>query len=263
VNVRPGWEAGRDTVEVFKNVADSVYSFFWIGTPDTSGIFVFSTPEAESMFVGGQILPSGFFLGEHRVFLRGVDGSQTISETDSLYFTARNEAPASTITYPNIFNPIIDLGPKLLLRAIGVDEDNVSLTHQPVGYLVNLLRLDTLVPPIPILQASPALLWLHGEWIYADGDSLEQIIDLATPAWYMLGVRAVDENGGTEPILTLGRNVFKFQAFPTGGYPDLTISEPSIGSIQFRETPEPKQRTSRPPWNCCSAGALPRKVMGA
>ena len=241
VSVRPGPDATRDTIEVSKNVADSLYSFFWIGTSDTSTEFVFGTPNPDSVNIGGQIVPTITFSGSHRVFLRGMDLEETFSETDSIDFVARNITPSTTITYPNIAQEIYDFGPKLLLEAEGVDADTVSQAGQPVGFMVNVLRLDTMVPPRPILAASPSLLFQYGDWIYYPEYSLSETLNVATPAWYILGVRAVDENGGIEPWLELGRNTFKFQAFPAGGKPDLTIREPNIGSFDFRGMGLPKQ----------------------
>ena len=240
LTVRPSLEEGRDTIEVAKDVADSVYSFFWIGTPDTSGTFVFTTPNPDSEFVGGQILPKESYSGGHRVFVRAEDLSETISETDSVWFTALNQTPMTWITHPIINSEIADLGPSLLLRAVGSDPDSVSTTHQPVGYLFNVVRLDTLEPPIPILQATPAVLLRFGEWVYEAGYLLDKTIALDTPAEYIVGVRAVDENGGTDPILNFGRNAFRFQAFPGGGAPDLTIYEPTLGQMSFRGTGSPK-----------------------
>jgi len=239
ITMRLGSEAGRDTIEVAKSVADSVYSFLWIGTPDTSESFVFATPNPDSEFVGGQILPRESYSGGHRAFVRAEDVTQAISETDSVWFTAKNETPTTTITYPNITAEIGDLGPSLLLKAVGTDPDTVSATHLPVGFLVNLVRLDALQPPIPILQATPEALLRFGEWVYETGDSLEKTIDLATPAEYILGVRAVDENGGVDPTVQFGRNAFKFQAFPAGGKPDLIVYETTIGQKAFRGTPAP------------------------
>jgi len=237
ITVRPGSEAGRDTIEVSKDVADSIYTFFWVGTPDTSATFVFSTPNPDSQFVGGLIVPLESYSGVHRVFVRAEDLNETVSEPDSVSFTATNQTPTTSITFPKIASELADLGPALLLRAIGTDPDSVAPTHLPVGYLINMVRLDTI--HVPYLQAVPPLLWQFGEWVFEPGSALDTTIALATPAEYLVGIRAVDENGGVDPILAFGRNSFRFQAFPAGGKPDLTVYEPFIGQKTFRGTPAP------------------------
>jgi hypothetical protein len=236
VSVRPGSEEGRDTVDVAKDVAGTVYSFSWIGTRDTTEAFRFDTPHAESVFVGGSLRPTNRFLGAHRVFVRGQDLHQTFSETDSVRFTAQNVWPFTHIIYPILNQEILDLGPSLWVKATGVDEDAVSPTGRPVAYLTKLLRLDTLIPPVPILQATPNLLFQGGDstWVRHEGDSVEVTTPLGVPGEYMFGVRAVDENEGLEQFLVLNRNVFKFQAFPSGGKPELTIRESSFGQVTFR-----------------------------
>jgi|GEM_PF-381584 len=239
LTVRSSSEEGRDTIEVAKDVADSVYTYFWIGTPDTSESFVFSTPNPDSEFVGGQIQPTDHFSGSHRVFVRAKDMDATISESDSIWFTALNLTPVSTITDPNIASEITDLGPSFLLKAVGSDPDSESTTHQPVGYLVNLVRLDTLEPRIPILQATTEVLFRFGEWVYEAGDSLDKILNVAVPGEYILGVRAVDENGAIDPFLAFGVDGFKFQAFPSGPKPDLIVYESLVGQKAFRGTPSP------------------------
>jgi flagellar hook capping protein FlgD len=228
VSVRPGAEPGRDTTLVSKVVGDTTYAFSWLGTPDTSASFVFPTPAYNDSSLGWE--------GPHRLFLRGQDEQGLFSETDSVRFTARNEPPTTRITYPLIASGILTLGTTLTLAATGEDPDLVSPTGRPVAFLVKLLRLDSLDPPVPILTAQPSLLFQGGDstWTRYEGDSLHIALPLVVPGEYMVGVRAVDENGNSDPTVVLDHDAFKFQAFPNGGKPEIDLREPSTGTFHFK-----------------------------
>jgi hypothetical protein len=57
----------------------------------------------------------------------------------------------------------------------------------------------------------------------------------------VFGVRAVDEAGAEEPFLEWGRNAFSFRTFQQSPGPTLSISEPGVGSFNFRGTALPGQ----------------------
>ena len=230
ISVRPGSEAGHDTVDVAKTVNDTLYAFSWIGTTETNRIFTFETPTYRPVNYD--------YLGEHSVWLRAQDEEGAYSEPDSREFIAQNQAPATQIIYPENNFDILSLGLSVYVLATGTDPDLVSSTGKPVAYLTKLLRLDTLDPPVSIVTAQPSLLFEGGDstWMRHEGDSLEVTLPVAAGS-YLFGVRAVDENGGTDRILTFSRNAFKFQASSGGGAPVLTLEEPSIGTFEFSGTP--------------------------
>lgn len=252
VTTVPGPSTGEDTLEVSKVVNGETKSFRWVQTHEFSRAFAFQTPNPDSEFVGGQTVPKNQFSGAHVVYVRCQDNEGAYSdadpttepdtlEADYIGYTAVTQTPSSEVVQPKIQQEVFDLGPTLSVRWDGLDPDSPEADKKPAGFIYNLLRLDTMVPPIPILSAHCDLLYRYGEWVYQDGDTLSKILQLGVPGWYIFGVRAVDIAGAVEPVLSLGENCFKFQAFPQGGKPDLTICEPSIGCVTFRGIGEPKE----------------------
>jgi hypothetical protein len=229
-----GQNGDPDTTRVTKN---GVASFDWIHTTETSHRFEFSTPSAESVLTGSGKVPTGRFLGMHAVYVRAVDNAGAVSAPDKAAFTAETIAPTSHIVRPALQEEILDMGPRMTLDWTGVDPDGTP--QRPTGYQMKLLRLDTLSPPIPILQATPAVLLADPTpWVSIAPPDTPLVIPLHTPAAYILGVRAVDVAGAVEPFLDLGRNVFKFQAFLSGGKPEVTL-QTAAGTFAFRGTAAP------------------------
>jgi len=252
ISVLPGPATGEDTLIVSKVVNGETLSFNWVQTHEFSRAFAFQTPNPDSEFVGGQIVPKDQFSGAHVVYVRCQDNEGAYSdadlttkgdtlEADYIGYTATTQTPSSTIEQPNIQQEIGDLGPTLSVRWDGLDPDSPEADKKPKGFIYNLVRLDALEPPIPILQATPVVLLRFGTWIYQDADSLSKILQLGVPGEYIFGVRAVDVAGAVEPVLAFGKNAFKFQAFPQGGKPDLTIREASIGAVHFRGQGAPQE----------------------
>jgi len=252
ITVLPGPATGEDTLIVSKVVNGQTFTFNWVQTHEFSRAFAFQTPNPDSEFVGGQVVPKGQFSGAHVVYVRCQDNEGAYSdadlttkgdtlEADYIGYTATTQTPTSTIEQPNIEQEIGDLGPTLSVRWDGLDADSPEADKKPAGFIYNLVRLDALEPPIPILQATPAVLMRYGTWIYQDSDTLSKILQLGVPGEYIFGVRAVDVAGAVEPVLALGVNAFKFQAFPQGGKPDLTIREASIGAVAFRGQGAPRE----------------------
>ena len=252
ISVLPGPATGEDTLIVSKVVNGETLSFNWVQTHEFSRAFAFQTPNPDSEFVGGQIVPKDQFSGAHVVYVRCQDNEGAYSdadlttkgdtlEADYIGYTATTQTPSSTIEQPNIQQEIGDLGPTLSVRWDGLDPDSPEADKKPKGFIYNLVRLDALEPSIPILQATPVVLMRFGTWIYQDADSLSKILQLGVPGEYIFGVRAVDVAGAIEPVLAFGKNAFKFQAFPQGGKPDLTIREASIGAVHFRGQGAPQE----------------------
>ena len=242
-----GPASGQDTLVISKGAA----SFRWIQTREFSRAFAFQTPVPDSEYVDGSISPSDRFSGAHTVYVRCRDNDGAYSdadpttpdklEADYIGFTATTVTPRSRIVQPRILQEVQNLAPTLLVTWEGIDPDSPEPSKAPQGFMYKLLRLDTLEPPVPVIQASPSLLYTReGPWIYQDGDSLSLTLNLAVLGTYIFGLRAVDIAGAVEPKLELGRNAFRFQALPTSSKPLLTIREPSIGAVNFYGVGEPK-----------------------
>ena len=226
----PGRNGAPDTTRIVKNGGAS---FDWIHTRDTARQFLFSTPNADSL----DAQPTGRFEGMHAVYVRAIDNDGAYAVPAKLAFTSETVAPISRIVRPNITLEIsTGLGPSVTLEWSGFDPDGRS---SDLHYQMKVVRLDALDPPIPILQAAPAVLLRDpGGWISMDAASQPFILSLATPAEYLLGIRAVDAAGAVEPFLDFGRNAFKFQAFPQGGRPEV-ILRTAAGALFFRGNGNP------------------------
>ena len=226
----------QDTLRVSKVVEGRRISFDWVETTEFSRIFAFQTPDPDSVIQGGRLEPGSTYSGMHTVYVRAVDNEDAYSKVDRIGFEAFSITPTSEISRPRTDQEISNLGPLLFAAWEGLDPDSPEANKKPVGYIYKIIRLDTLDPPVsPVLISSPNILFKKGgDWIYQSADTAKIVLNLGTPGQYIFGVRAVDVAGATEPFLDFGRNAFKFQAFPNGGKPILTVSEPTIGSFQFR-----------------------------
>ncbi len=120
----------------------------------------------------------------------------------------------------------------------GIDADSPDPKKKPVGYIHRLLNLETLQPPPSLLHVQPVILFKpagrESVWTYQSAETLSHTFYLNTKDRYLFGVRAVDVAGAVEPFLDYGRNAFKFQSFAGGGNPRLIVSEPSLGTFEFR-----------------------------
>lgn len=253
IAVLPGPATGQDTLVVSKIVDDRVASFRWVQTHEFSRVFAFKTPDPDSEYVNGSIEPAERYSGAHTVYVRCQDNELAYSdsnpatrgdtlEADYVGYTATTQTPSSEILQPRIKQEVLNLAPTLLVTWSGVDADSPNPNKAPKGFVYKLLRLDTLEPPVYVINANPSLLYSReGPWIFQSGDSLTLKLQLAVLGQYIFGVRAVDEAGAIEPKLDLGRNAFRFQALPTSSKPFLVIREPSIGSIRFYGLGPPKE----------------------
>ena len=236
---------GQDTLLVSKVVDGDTVSFRWVETHEFSRTFSFQTPNPDSQFVGGGIEPLDRYSGSHVVYVRCQDNDGAFSDTDPstggdtleadyIGYTATTQTPSSHLVLPAVHSEVATLGPTLYAEWDGIDPDAPGFDKVPKGYLYNLLRVDRLQPPVPILHASPDLLNRFGHWTYQSADTLTAKMELAVPGEYIFGIRAVDEPGAIEPVLQLGRNVIRFQALSKGGKPTLCIQEPDFAPICFR-----------------------------
>jgi hypothetical protein len=236
ISIIPGPSQNTDTLLVSKMDGGQVKSFKWIQTREFSRSFAFTTPNADSINDGGRFKPLRQFSGAHRIFVRCRDNDNLYSESRNIGYTATTVTPSATISRPRIEAEILNLGAVLTIAWEGLDPDSPDANKRPTGYIYRLLRVDTLDPPLPLIYASCQTLYESGKpivWKYQSADTLSVTLRLAVGGQYIFGVRAVDLAGGIEPFCARGVNFFKFQAFATGGYPDLCISEPAFGEHCF------------------------------
>jgi hypothetical protein len=253
ITVLPGPAQDEDTLVVSKVVDGKTASFRWVETHEFSRSFTFQTPNPDSEFVNGNIEPADHFSGAHTVYVRCQDNEGAYSdadpstkgdtlEADFVGYTAVTQTPSSEILQPKIKQDVLNLAPTLLVTWDGLDPDSPEAGKKPKGFVYKILRLDTLEPPVYVVNAAPSLLYSRGgPWIYQSGDSLTLNLQLPVLGQFLFGVRAVDVAGAMEPKLDLGRNAFRFQALPTSSKPFLTIRESSIGSLKFYGLGPPKE----------------------
>lgn len=240
----PGPAEFTDTLVVSKSDNGATVRFKWVQTREFSRSFAFKTPQADTEFVGGSPKAKEQFSGAHRIYVRCQDNDELFSEAKTIGYTATTITPTATISRPKIQAEILNLGSTLTVSWEGLDPDSPDANKRPTGYLYRLLRLDTLPQPIPLPIAQPSALLDKGKpviWKYQSADTLSTTLRLAIGGDYMFGVRAVDLAGGIQPFLTPGVNVFKFQAFAIGGYPELCISEPAFGEFCFTALGSPEE----------------------
>jgi len=232
-DIIPGGGSGPDVTRITKIVDGSPVSFDWVHTTDTSHHFIFQAADAESVSSGGEPVPTGRFTGMHAVYVRAVDNDRAVSVPDHVAFTAETVAPEATITRPLLPDFLLTTGPRPIIEWSGTDPDGPA----PVGYLTKLLRLDTLDPPVSLVNVtSPSILFdKGGAWTYRSAGNRKLELDLSTPGQFVFGVRAVDEAGAEEPFLDFERNAFRFQAFQLTNHPTVTLTCPG-GTFTFRGT---------------------------
>jgi hypothetical protein len=239
IKVIPGPELGLDTLRVSKTVDGVTRSFRWIQTTDYSRSFEFMTPNADSMSAGSSRVPDISFSGVHVVYVRARDddGAYT-TQAERLGYNAMTLVPESLITRPLISANILPVGSTITIHWNGLDADSPDPRKKPVGYVHRLLNLDSLRPPPSLLHVQASVLFnpagRESVWTYQSADTLSHTFYLNTKDRYLFGVRAVDVAGAVEPFLDYGRNAFKFQSFAGGGNPRLIVSEPSLGTFEYR-----------------------------
>lgn len=239
IKVVPGPAIGLDTLRVSKTVDGVIRSFRWVQTADYSRSFEFMTPNADSVSIGSARVPDQSFSGLHVVYVRARDNDgEYTAQAERLGYNAMTLVPESIITRPLIGANILSVGSTITVYWNGIDADSPDPRKKPVGYLHRLLNLETLRPPPSLLYVQPSVLFnpagRETAWTYQSADTLSRTFYLNTKDRYVFGVRAVDVAGAVEPFLDYGRNAFKFQSLAGSGNPRLTVSEPSLGTFEYR-----------------------------
>jgi hypothetical protein len=222
----PGDGDNPAVTRVSKTTFGETVFFDWVHTIAFSRRFMFSTPEAGGDSTQSGFAPSGRFFGMHAIYVRSVDDRGGTSVPDKVAFTASNVAPESRITRPRLEEGQLQTGLTVAFEWTGEDPDSPHPGQAPDHYLFRGVRRETICPPIaiePPICPSPRNLGPFDEWEVLEPGVTSRTLVLE-PGIYLYGIVAVDENGGVEPFLDVGRNVVRLLANLGGGLPTVTLS---------------------------------------
>jgi len=219
-------------------VDDTVTERAWEDTTGFSAQFKFGATERMG-------LPTQYFSDWHTFYIRAIDNEGAISVPDRRYFNARTIAPRTTITLPDL-EVIGELQRTFKLVWEGEDIDSSRPDKKPIWYEYKLVRLGDGEYPaenpqlyISALRDRPnELSDLPGEakkrWVRVPEEVRTLTLrDLPQNAFFVFGVRAVDEAGALEPDLELNRNYFAFAVSPVVSTPKVTVTEERLGRHVF------------------------------
>jgi hypothetical protein len=201
----------------------------WIETRAAQDTFLFT---ADSLRTGEE------FGRWHTFWIKAVDNLGAESVPYYLTFDARTIAPRTTILSPTCDpeGDIICQGPRMVGTSVritwdGVDPDCSCPTKKPVGYTWRLFN-TTDYCNCPFGIENPDLLDLPDNipdstscWSEPTTDTEVQFSDLEAGAYWLFGVRAIDEAGAIEPDLRGNYNVIYFRTMPGWGAPVLRVYE--------------------------------------
>lgn len=228
----------------------------WIG-PIFTNDSLFSVLAAESCCVtplpdfGPQsTLQDSVYEQFHTFYVRAVDNDGVPDPTPAVRsFNAKTIAPFTTIT----FGPSdgSTWGPSVEFEWTGADEDGVVLAYQRALVTKEQYSWDTGRP----FQTQAAIAWIDtltyypvgpGErkdslpWEYTEVDSVvypgvSEFDSQGADALYIFAVRAIDDAGATEQILTAPANLRRFTIDPNLAGPRIFLRSNSAGAWRAGE----------------------------
>jgi len=241
-----GFQGQPDTLRVSKVDSSRTVSFDYLATRATDRIFELDASESDTVVnVLGRRVPDNTSSGTHTIYVRAMDTQGAYSDAGHLGFTAWTYTPTSWITYPRLDQKFLNTGGKLVVQWGGLDPDPPDRAKpNPVGYLYKLIDLHSLTPSLSVLNvADPQKVAFERAgkipWTYVSGDTTHREF-FVNAGEYLFALRAVDALGGVEPFLEFQGNegaqgnAFLTLASPGGGRPDLTVTEPNVGTFTFR-----------------------------
>ncbi|KPJ60825.1 MAG: hypothetical protein AMJ46_05035 [Latescibacteria bacterium DG_63] len=244
-----GWDSDG-VVECFRYAIDDTTE--WVETRSSQETFLFT---ADSLRTGEE------FGRWHTFWIKAVDNLGAESVPYYLTFDARTIAPRTTILSPRCDpeGPAICQGPLRLGTSVritweGEDPDCSDPMKRPVGYMWRLFN-TTKYCNCPFGIEDPELLDLPDYvpdstsfWSEPTADTEIQFNDLKPGAYWLFGVRAIDEAGAIEPHLRLNYNVISFETTPGFGSPVLRVYEdgsqhtfPNDGAVWEKKVPVDRQ----------------------
>ncbi len=201
----------------------------WVETRASQETFLFT---ADSLRAGEE------FGRWHTFWIKAVDNLGAKSVPDYLTFDARTIAPRTTILSPKCDpeGPVICQGPLKLGTSVritweGVDPDCSCPSKKPVGYMWRLFNTtkycncDFGIDNPQLLDLPDFIPDSTSRWSEPTTDTEVQLSDLEAGAYWLFGVRAIDEAGAIEPHLRGNYNVIFFRTTPGYGAPVLRVHE--------------------------------------
>ncbi len=216
-------------------------SVVWTPTTAHEMWFTFSTTVTDTIRTpaGVEVLPVD--IGPHCLYLRSVDNEGAVSAVSFQCFTAQNVHPRSQIDLSRCghgggFSGSV--GTRFVLRWSGVDPDSPDPEKRPAHYEWKPIPVPgSLVPPSPV-PSEDLTRYVLGDpgpaisWNRTDADTA--ILTLETPRNYIIALRAVDQNGGTESRFVGGRNALRLKALSSNSSaPVLIARDRALGTFTF------------------------------
>ncbi|KPJ60365.1 MAG: hypothetical protein AMJ46_07290, partial [Latescibacteria bacterium DG_63] len=255
-------------------VASYTMPIYWFGW-DKDGVvdhFVYAiddtTEWTETTFFRGSFLFTADSLREgeefgrwHTFWIKAIDDLGAESVPDFLTFDARTVAPKSTILSPTCDpeGPINCQGPRgvgLSVKIVweGEDPDSRTPGKIPSGYMWRLFNITKFcqcsfgIEDPDLLDLPDYVPDSTSFWSEPTSDTEIQFSNLQPGAFWLFGIRAIDEAGAIEPDLRLWHNVTYFRTMPGWGSPVLRVYEgasqhtyPNDGQVWKKQAPVGKQ----------------------
>jgi hypothetical protein len=255
---------------------------YWFGWDDDGVVDHFlyaiddTTTWTETRFFQGSFLFSadsvraGETFGKWHIFwIKAVDNENAESYPDYLAFDARTIAPKTTVVSPSCDTTgwVPCAGPRpvgLSVKIVwkGEDPDSRDPRKFPTAYqwrLFNLTKagydqgcLDERACSEEFLTKPPYVPDSTSFWSEPTTQTEIRFTNLQAGAFWLFGLKAIDEAGAVEPKLIMWRNVTYFKTLPGFGSPTLTVCEgsrchdfPGDGALWEMEAAVNRQLTFR------------------
>jgi len=224
---------------------DGVVKYFIYAIDDTTRWTEIRELEQTFVFTADSLREGEEFGRWHTFWIKAVDNDGASSLPDYLTFDARTIAPKTTILVPTcdpegpyLCQGPLPLGTSVLIVWEGEDPDSRDPSKKPVAYQWRLLNLSkagfpagcpgvmsmcvNLLNDIPEYSPDSTSFWSE-----PTTQTEIRFTDLQAGAYWLFGVRAIDEAGAVEPFPHISGNAIYFRTIPGYGTPYLTICQGS------------------------------------
>jgi hypothetical protein len=223
---------------------DGVVKYFIFAIDDTTHWTEIRELEQTFIFTADSLREGEEFGRWHTFWIEAVDNDGARSRADYLTFDARTVAPKTTILVPTCDpegltpceGPLV-LGTSVRVVWEGEDPDSRDASKKPVAYQWRLFNLSK----FGLLQGCPYILrgcveFLDSPPYVPDSTSFWsepttqteiRFTNLQAGAYWLFGVRAIDEAGAVEPFPHIWGNAIYFTTLPGYGTPELKICQGS------------------------------------